>query len=169
MGTILNELIRRDWLDHDFIRRPHHGLRRGRRRRRRLHAGVGRPTITGVPAARIEEAAEMWGTAATGMLLHARGIEHQTKGVENVLSCINLGLATGRFGKPGCGVSTITGQGNGQGGREQGHKCDQLPGNRDITNPEHREYVASVWGCDGRRDPRQGPHRAGDHGGHPSR
>jgi assimilatory nitrate reductase catalytic subunit len=44
-------------------------------------------------------------------------------------------------------VSTITGQGNGQGGREHGHKCDQLPGNRDITNPEHRAYIASVWGC----------------------
>ena len=27
----------------------------------------------------------------------------------------------------------ITGQGNGQGGREQGQKCDQLPGSRDIT------------------------------------
>ncbi|HEY3484745.1 MAG TPA: molybdopterin dinucleotide binding domain-containing protein, partial [Ilumatobacteraceae bacterium] len=40
------------------------------------------------------------------------------------------------------------GQGNGQGGREHGHKCDQLPGNRDITNPEHRAYVAGVWGCD---------------------
>jgi assimilatory nitrate reductase catalytic subunit len=82
------------------------------------------------------------------MLMHARGIEHHTKGVENVLSCINLGLATGKYGKPGCGVTTITGQGNGQGGREQGHKCDQLPGNRDITNPEHRAYVAGVWGCD---------------------
>ena len=62
--------------------------------------------------------------------------------------CINLGLATGKYGKPGCGVTTITGQGNGQGGREHGHKCDQLPGNRDITNPEHRAYIASVWGCD---------------------
>jgi assimilatory nitrate reductase catalytic subunit len=82
------------------------------------------------------------------MLLHARGIEQQSKGVDNVLAAINLGLATGKFGKPGCGVTTITGQGNGQGGREHGHKCDQLPGNRDITNPEHRAHVASVWGCD---------------------
>ena len=103
--------------------------------------------ITGVPAARIEQAAEWWGTAPTGMLLHARGLEHQTKGVENVWACINLGLATGKYGKPGSGVTTITGQGNGQGGREHGHKCDQLPGNRDITNPEHRAYIASVWGC----------------------
>jgi assimilatory nitrate reductase catalytic subunit len=82
------------------------------------------------------------------MLMHARGIEQQSKGVDNVLSAINLGLATGKYGKPGCGVTTITGQGNGQGGREHGHNCDQLPGNRDITNPEHREFIASVWGCD---------------------
>jgi assimilatory nitrate reductase catalytic subunit len=81
------------------------------------------------------------------MLLHARGIEQQSKGTENVLAAINLGLATGKYGRPGCGVTTITGQGNGQGGREHGHKCDQLPGNRDITNPDHRAHVASVWGC----------------------
>ncbi len=40
----------------------------------------------------------------------------------------------------------ITGQGNGQGGREQGQKCDQLPGGRDLENPEHRKYIAGVWG-----------------------
>ena len=54
------------------------------------------------------------------------------------------------------GCNTITGQGNGQGGREHGHKCDQLPGNRDITNPEHREYIASVWGCDPSEIPGKG-------------
>ena len=32
--------------------------------------------------------------------------------------------------------------------REHGKKCDQLPGNRDITNPEHRAAVAKVWNCD---------------------
>jgi assimilatory nitrate reductase catalytic subunit len=104
--------------------------------------------VTGVKVEDIQQAARMWGRAKTSFLLHARGIEHHTKGVDNVLSCINLVLATGRIGRPGCGYGTITGQGNGQGGREQGHKCDQLPGNRDIENPEHRAYVASVWGCD---------------------
>src|SRR5690606_6527444 len=47
-----------------------------------------------------------------------------------------------------CGYGTITGQANGQGGREHGQKCDQLPGGRDLANPEHRAYVASVWGID---------------------
>jgi assimilatory nitrate reductase catalytic subunit len=147
MGTILHILIERDWLDHDFIENHTEGFDDAAAAVRDATPAWG-ADVTGVPAARIEEAAELWGTSATGMLLHARGIEHQSKGVENVLSCINLGLATGKYGKPGCGVTTITGQGNGQGGREQGHKCDQLPGNRDITNPEHREYVASVWGVE---------------------
>ena len=147
MGAILNVLIARDWLDHDFIAAHTEGFEEAAQAVAD-HTPEWAARVCGVPASRIEQAAELWGTARTGMLLHARGIEHHTKGVENVLSCINLGLATGKYGKPGCGVTTITGQGNGQGGREQGHKCDQLPGNRDITNPEHRAYVASVWGCE---------------------
>ncbi len=112
--------------------------------------------ITGVPAAAIVKAATWWGDAKKSMLLHARGIEHHTKGVDNVLSCINIVLASGRIGRPGCGYGTITGQGNGQGGREHGHKCDQLPGNRDITNPEHRKFVANVWGIDEKDMPGKG-------------
>lgn len=155
MGSILHVLIKRDWLDHDFIENHTTGFDAAAEAVSEQTPQWGEQ-ITGVPASRIEQAADWWGTTATGMLLHARGIEHQTKGVENVLSCINLGLATGKYGKPGCGVSTITGQGNGQGGREQGHKCDQLPGNRDITNPEHRAYVASVWGVDESEIPGKG-------------
>jgi assimilatory nitrate reductase catalytic subunit len=66
----------------------------------------------------------------------------------NVMSAINIVLASGRIGRPHCGYATITGQGNGQGGREHGQKCDQLPGGRDLANPEHRAYVAGVWGMD---------------------
>ncbi|MEZ5323265.1 MAG: molybdopterin oxidoreductase family protein [Microthrixaceae bacterium] len=154
-GAVLHELIRNDWLDHDFIDAHTVDFDRA------AEAAAAMPPswasgVTGVPAARIEEAAELWGTAATGLMLHARGIEQHTKGVDNVLAAINLGLATGKFGKPGCGVSTVTGQGNGQGGREHGHKCDQLPGNRDISNPEHRAHIASVWGCDETEIPGKG-------------
>ncbi len=112
--------------------------------------------LTGLPVAAIEKAARMWGEAKTSFLLHARGIEHQSKGVENCLSAQNIVLATGRIGKPSCGYATITGQGNGQGGREQGHKCDQLPGNRDIENPEHRAHICQVWGCTDEELPRKG-------------
>lgn len=146
-GAVLHELIRNDWLDHDFIDAHTVDFDQAAAAAADMSPRWA-AEVTGVPVARIEQAAEWWGTAATGMLLHARGIEQQSKGTENVMAAHNLGLATGKFGKPGCGVSTITGQGNGQGGREHSHKCDQLPGNRDIRNPEHRAYVASVWGCD---------------------
>jgi assimilatory nitrate reductase catalytic subunit len=73
-----------------------------------------------------------------------------------VLTSINIVLASGRIGRPGCGYSTITGQGNGQGGREHGQKADQLPGGRDIENPEHRRHVATVWGMAEEEMPRAG-------------
>ncbi len=104
--------------------------------------------VTGVPARTIESVAELWGTAKSSFLFHARGIEHHSNGVQNSLGTINLVLASGRIGKPKSGYGTIVGQANGQGGREHGQKCDQLPGWREIANPEHRKYIASVWGVE---------------------
>jgi assimilatory nitrate reductase catalytic subunit len=112
--------------------------------------------MTGVPERSIQRAAELWGTARSSFLFHARGIEHHSNGVQNSLGTINLVLASGRIGKPKSGYGTIVGQGNGQGGREHGQKFDQLPGWRDITNPEHRRYIASVWGVEERDIPGPG-------------
>jgi assimilatory nitrate reductase catalytic subunit len=100
----------------------------------------------GVPPEAIERAAHWFAKAPRGVAMHARGLEHQSKGVENVLALINLTLATGKIGREGCGCTMITGQGNGQGGREHGQKCDQLPGARSIDDPAARAHVAKVWG-----------------------
>src|SRR5207237_4815988 len=97
------------------------------------------------PAEKIVQAARLYERAKTSMVLHARGIEHHSHGVNNVLSYINLVLATGSIGAPGRGYGTITGQGNGQGGREHGQKADQLPGQRSVSNHEHRKPVCQVW------------------------
>jgi assimilatory nitrate reductase catalytic subunit len=50
----------------------------------------------------------------------------------------------------------ITGQGNGQGGREHGQKCDQLPGQRSISDPAARQHVAQVWGVSPDQIPQAG-------------
>src|SRR5690606_35927555 len=78
--------------------------------------------VTGVPERTIRAVAELWGTAKSSFLLHARGIEHHSNGVENSLGTINLVLASGRLGRPKSGYGTIVGQANGQGGREHGQK-----------------------------------------------
>jgi assimilatory nitrate reductase catalytic subunit len=102
-------------------------------------------TMTGVPPENIVQAAHWIGSTDRAMGIHARGIEHHSKGVENCLAMVNLFLATGNFGREGAGCMMITGQGNGQGGREHGQKADQLPGMRSITDPEARRHIARVW------------------------
>lgn len=144
---ILNLMIENDWLDHDFIEQHTTGFEAVAEHVRQW-TPQRTAEVTGISEKAIRQAAEWWGQAKTSFLLHARGIEHHTHGVQNVLSGINMVLASGRIGREGCGYGTITGQANGQGGREHGQKCDQLPGQRSIENPEHRAYVASVWGVD---------------------
>ncbi len=104
--------------------------------------------ITGIPEKQLRQAARMLGKSATAIFLTARGPEQQSKGVDNVLAFINLALALGKAGKPHCGYGCLTGQGNGQGGREHGQKADQLPGYRKLDNPEHRAHIARVWGVE---------------------
>ena len=142
---ILNLMIEHDWLDHAFIEGHTTGFEAVAEH---VREWTPRRTaeVTGIAERTIHQAAEWWGTARTSFLMHARGIEHHSHGVQNVLGAINLVLASGRIGRENCGYATITGQGNGQGGREHGQKCDQLPGGRDLGNLEHRAFVAGVWG-----------------------
>ena len=152
---MLHVMIERGWIDREFIAQHTTGFDA-------LAESVAKYTpefaakIAGVPASMIVRAAELWGPAKSSFLLHARGLEHHSKGVDNCMAAINLVVVTGRIGKPGCGYAMITGQGNGQGGREHGQKCDQLPGARDIENPQHREHVAKVWGVTADSLPRKG-------------
>jgi assimilatory nitrate reductase catalytic subunit len=144
MNGLLHVLVERGFIDGEFIARHTTGFE-GVREAVAPWTPAKTAEVTGVPPEAIVRAAEMWWGAETSMLLHARGIEHHTKGVENVLTCINLVLATGRIGRPGSGYGTITGQGNGQGGREHGQRCNQLPGGRDIEKAEHRQEIAKFW------------------------
>jgi len=104
--------------------------------------------ITGVPVARMREAVRMFAAGPRAMVLTARGPEQQSKGVDTVGAWIDLCLAAGKPGRPGAGYGCLTGQGNGQGGREHGQKNDQLPGYRMLTDPAARAHVAGVWGVD---------------------
>jgi assimilatory nitrate reductase catalytic subunit len=76
--------------------------------------------------------------------------------VDGCIACNNLALARGQVGKPGGGTMMITGQGNGQGGREVGQKASQLPGYRHIDVPEERQYIADVWGIPEPELPQEG-------------
>ena len=144
---VLQIMIERGWIDEQFVADHTVGFDQVAEYCRQWTLAR-TSDVTGVPQPSLMQAAEWWGTASSSFLLHARGIEHHSNGVQNTLGAINLVLASGRIGQPHSGYGTIVGQANGQGGREHGQKCDQLPGWRDISNPEHRNYIAKVWGID---------------------
>ncbi|KIZ18444.1 molybdopterin oxidoreductase family protein [Streptomyces natalensis] len=104
--------------------------------------------ITGIPVPDLRAAVGMFCGAESSMVLTARGPEQQAKGTDTVGAWINLCLATGRAGRELSGYGCLTGQGNGQGGREHGQKADQLPGYRKLDDPAARRHVAQVWDVD---------------------
>ena len=152
---VLHLMIANNWIDREFIERQTVGFDKVAEYVKEW-APAKTAAVTGIAEPLILKAAEWWGTAKTSFLMHARGIEHSSHGVQNVLGAINIVLASGRIGRKNCGYATITGQANGQGGREHGQKCDQLPGGRDIFNPEHRAYIAKVWGVEEKEIPGPG-------------
>jgi assimilatory nitrate reductase catalytic subunit len=112
--------------------------------------------VSGVAAAELVALADLLAGSPRVMVLTARGAEQHSQGTDTVSAWINLTLALGMCGKRGAGYGCLTGQGNGQGGREHGQKADQLPGYRSIEDPEAREHVAAVWGIDPDRLPGKG-------------
>jgi len=106
-------------------------------------------SLTGVPAELIRESARRLADGAAkggSYILTGRGVEQHVDGTDTATAAINLSLLLGLPGSGRSGYGTLTGQGNGQGGREHGQKADQLPGYRKITDPAARAHVAGVWG-----------------------
>ncbi len=141
---LLHIAIKDGFVDEEFVQRRTRGFRLAAQR-----AGAYWPDrverITGVSVEDMRRAVALLGEAATAMVLTGRGPEQQSKGTDTVLAFINLALALGHAGRPLRGYGCLTGQGNGQGGREHGQKADQLPGYRRIDDPAAREHVARVW------------------------
>jgi assimilatory nitrate reductase catalytic subunit len=118
--------------------------------------------VCGVPAGDLRRAARLLADASPhrggrgAFVLTGRGAEQHVDGTETVGAAIALALALGLPGSRRGGYGAITGQGNGQGGREHGQKADQLPGYRSIEDDDARAHVAAVWGVDPDLLPRSG-------------
>ncbi len=141
---LLHIAIKDGFVDEEFVQQRTRGFRQVEQR-----VGAYWPDrverITSVPVADMRRAVHLLGEAATAIVLTGRGPEQQSKGTDTVSAFINLALALGHAGRPLCGYGCVTGQGNGQGGREHGQKADQLPGYRRIDDRAARAHVAQVW------------------------
>jgi assimilatory nitrate reductase catalytic subunit len=144
---LLHLAIEEKLIDESYVARRTEGFDDARRSVLTSHP-VQVERITGVAIADQVRAIHILADSESSMILSGRGPEQQSKGTDTVLAFINVMLALGKVGKPASGYGCITGQGNGQGGREHGQKADQLPGYRLIEDEDHRAAVAKVWGVD---------------------
>ncbi|RIH89722.1 Assimilatory nitrate reductase catalytic subunit [Meiothermus luteus] len=148
-NSLLYLLAREQRLDHSFIAERTQGFREALRAVQGCTAAWA-SEVCGLMPYEVEQAALLLASARKALILTGRGADQNSRGVATSLAFINLALALGaEFG-------TLTGQANGQGGREMGQKADQLPGYRSIEDPADRQAVARVWGVEPEQLPGKG-------------
>lgn len=102
--------------------------------------------ITGVPAEKIKQAAELYARGKPGMIIYCLGVTEHRTGVISVQSIANLALITGFVGLPSSGVNPLRGQNNVQGACDMGAIPEFLPGYQRWDNPEHVKKFEDAWG-----------------------
>ncbi len=105
--------------------------------------------ITGIPAAKIVEAARMFASAKKGAILYCMGITQHTKGTDNVKSLANLSMLCGFLGIRGGGVNPLRGQNNVQGACDMGGLPNVLTAYQLVTNDEARSTYETAWNVTG--------------------
>ncbi len=93
----------------------------------------------------LREIAAIFAEAPRSIILCAEGIVRRPSGYHNVLKLIDLAWITGKLGKPGCGVNTVTEEANEQGAVDMGVAPEFLPGQARFDDPAARERFAKAW------------------------
>jgi ferredoxin-nitrate reductase len=145
LQAMLAVLVEQDLVDHAFIASHTQGWEALRAELAR-YAPEAVQEVCGLSARHIRDAALLFGRARQALTLWSMGVNQSSSGVPKNLAIINLHLATGQIGKPGCGPFSLTGQPNAMGGREVGGLAHLLPGYRSVSDPQHRAEVAAHWG-----------------------
>ncbi|NUL48557.1 molybdopterin oxidoreductase family protein [Cellulosimicrobium funkei] len=151
--SVAHVLLAEGLTDEDYLSRRTTGLAGFRRSVADWWPERGQ-TVSGISAERIRWLARRLAAAARAskaggdpvFILTGRGVEQHRDGTDTAKAAISLALLLGLPGTRHGGYGTLTGQGNGQGGRELGQKTDQLPGLRSIADPADRAATARHWG-----------------------
>jgi molybdopterin-dependent oxidoreductase alpha subunit len=101
----------------------------------------------GATRERIGEFAELIGRAERAVLVWSMGVTQHAGGEDGVRAIVNLALARGFVGRPGCGLMPIRGHSGVQGGAEMGCYATALPGGLPVGE-ESAARFADLWGFD---------------------
>ena len=101
--------------------------------------------ISGIPAADLEKAAEMFATAKRGTIIYSMGITQHAKGTDNVKALANLALVTGHIGRESTGVNPLRGQNNVQSACDMGAIPNVYPGYQKVDDPMVQQKFQKAW------------------------
>ena len=102
--------------------------------------------LCGIAPRAIVDAARTFARSRRALVLWSMGANQSSHGTAKNQAILNLCLATGNVGRPGCGAFSLTGQPNAMGGREVGALAGLLPGHRHVGNARDRGFIAERWG-----------------------
>ena len=102
--------------------------------------------ITGIPAATIRAAAELYARGPRTSTLWAMGLTQHSTGTDIVASLLNLMLGCGMIGRWGAAMIPIRGQNNVQGASDVGAIPFAYTDYRSVEDPEVRRLFAGAWG-----------------------
>jgi len=101
---------------------------------------------TGVPVEQINEVAAIFAEAPRSIIICGEGVVRRTHGYRDVLNLVDLAWITGKLGKPGCGINTVTEEVNEQGAVDMGVAPEFLPGQARFDDEAARARFAKAWG-----------------------
>ncbi|MFJ6383691.1 molybdopterin oxidoreductase family protein [Kitasatospora sp. NPDC092039] len=155
LNALLHEVVRTDRVDHDFVERHTVGYDELAERVADCPPSWA-AGICDVPAARIEQAAELLGGAERLLSTVLQGVYQSHQATAAACQVNNLQLIRGMLGRPGCGVLQMNGQPTAENTRECGADGD-LPGFRNWENDRHVAELARVWNVEPSRIPHYAP------------
>lgn len=100
---------------------------------------------SGLTVESLKNTATIFAEAPRSVILCAEGIVRQQDGYRNVLKLFDLAWITGKLGRPGCGVNTLTEEPNEQGAVDMGVAPEFLPGLAPFADQPARDKVAKAW------------------------
>lgn len=144
--TVANQLIEKDYLDHDFIANHTEKFEDFKEfvKAYTLERGA---EGTGLSKEQILELVELIHNGKKVSFWWTMGVNQGYEAVRTAQAIINLALMTGNIGKEGTGANSITGQCNAMGSRAYSNTA-VFYGGGDFTNPARRARIAEVLGVE---------------------
>lgn len=146
LNGIQHLLFRHNWIDEDFVAKHVVGLE-DLKKKVLPYTPEKVESITGVPVALLNKAAQIIGTAKSLLSTVLQGVYQSNQATASACQVNNINLLRGCIGKPGSGIYQMNGQPTAQNNREAG--CDgEYPGFRNYQNQAHMEELANIWNID---------------------